>query len=519
MNGRARALLRAAAIHADVLIGVLPDTRRRRRWPPTSGYARALVLVVFLPDAGPRRRWPPTSGCVRALVLVGLLLGLVLGPATATDPGTLAHPAPMIPAAVMPRMAAAQPAESPVPVPGPPPIQAAPPAGRVPGPATGVRGPARCAPPAAQTAETTDTVDAARRLQLAAVHRLATGEGQVVAVIDTGVFAHERFGGRLHGVADFLAGGDGSTDCDGHGTAVAGLLAAAPSRDDDVVGMAPAATVLTIRQASSVFTKPDTNGTQRPAGDVDTLAEAVVLAVQRRATVINISEAACLSPARAAREGALLQSALRFAARSDVVVVAAAGNAGVGGCTGARDMHEVSLPGWYNDDVLTVGATGPDDTAAPFTVPGSWVDVAAAGTGLWSLAVGGGVTSDGVAGTSFAAPRVAGLAALVRQRFPTLTATQVTDRILATARRPAGGRDPYLGHGVIDPLAALTAEPAVLRAGIEPTPPAAVLAGTSPSSTSPGERLPTELLAATVLVGAATAGVTALRRTHRTRRP
>jgi len=409
------------------------------------------------------------------------------------------------------------------PVPEPPPVRADPPAGRVPGPAAGLRAPVRCAPPAADTVRATDAVratdvvDAARRLQLAAVHRLATGVRQVVAVVDTGVYAHERLAGRLRGLADFLGGGDGRADCDGHGTAVAGLLAAAAGPDDDFVGMAPDATLLTIRQTSRGYPGPAAGGRPQPAGDVDTLAEAVVLAVRRGATVINLSEAACLSPTRAARDAATLRAALRFAARHDVVVVAAAGNIGVGGCTGGAPVGEVALPGWYGDDVLTVAATGADDAPAPFTVPGPWVDVAAPGTGLRSLAVGGGLTG-GVDGTSFAAPWVSGLAALVRQRFPELTAAQVTDRILATARRPAGGRDPALGHGVVDPVAALTAEPAVLRPGVERAPSPVVLAGTHPRLPPDGGDPPVELLAVAALMSAATVGVLSLRRRPRSRR-
>ena len=104
------------------------------------------------------------------------------------------------------------------------------------------------------------------------------------------------------------------------------------------------------------------------------------------------------------------------AAAADVVVVAAAGNIGSGGCTADRpDL--VSLPGWYGDDVLTVGAVGPDDRPAAFTVPGPWVDVAAPGTGVRSLTVDGG-TGAPLDGTSFAAPLVAGLAALIRERRP-----------------------------------------------------------------------------------------------------
>lgn len=374
-----------------------------------------------------------------------------------------------------------------------------------------VRGPDRCDPPPADLVE--PTVDAARLLRLAAVHRFATGAGQTVAVIDTGVAPHERLAGRLQGAGDLLGGGDGRVDCDGHGTAVAGLLAAAPGPDDDLVGMAPAATVLTIRQTSA-YPVTDSAGRDRPAGDVGTLARAVETAVERGASVINLSEAACLSQKRADRDASPLGRALRRAAERDVVVVAAAGNLGVGGCTGGAPVGEVSLPGWFGDAVLTVAATGPDGAPAPFTVPGPWVDVAAPGTGLRSLAVGGGLTGTGVEGTSFAAPWVAGLAALIRERFPELRAGEVVDRIVATARRPAGGRSTVVGHGLIDPLAALTAEPALLRPDPDPAP-RAVLAGTSPADPPPAPRPPVELLALVALAGAAGAGAASLRRAYR----
>lgn len=372
-------------------------------------------------------------------------------------------------------------------------------------PATNVAATALCAPaPSDAVAATTDV---ARQLRFDAVHRLATGAGQTIAVVDTGVAPHPRLGARLRGAGDLLApadGADGRTDCDGHGTAVAGLLAAAPSRTDDVVGMAPGARLLTIRQTG-------TGADGRPAGDVDSLARAITLAVDAGATVVNLSEAACLSPERAERDGARLRAALRAAARQDVVVVAAAGNLGVGGCTGGSPAGEVALPGWFAEDVLTVGASEPDGAAAGFSVPGPWVDVAAPGTGLRSLAVGGGMRG-GLDGTSFAAPWVAGLVALVRERFPQLTGAEAVDRVVATARRPAGGRNPLVGHGVVDPLAALTAVPTRLRPDAPTTPRIAVLAGTEPVDAPAPPRPPVELLAVAVLATAACSGVVALRR-------
>ena len=206
----------------------------------------------------------------------------------------------------------------------------------------------------------------AERLQLAAAHRIATGAGQVVAVIDTGVAAHPRLANRLRGGGDYLTGGSGLADCDGHGTAVAGIIAASDAGRDDggVEGIAPAAAGARHPPVEPVVRGRDgPTAALRPAGDIRTLAEAIVLAVRSGATVINISEAVCLRAQQAATQGASVQAALRLAARSDVVVVAAAGNAGVGSCAaaGQEPADQVALPGWYDDDILTVGAVGPDD--------------------------------------------------------------------------------------------------------------------------------------------------------------
>ncbi|GAA1314622.1 type VII secretion-associated serine protease mycosin [Pseudonocardia xinjiangensis] len=404
--------------------------------------------------------------------------------------------------------------------PVPPPIAVPPPAGEPPESTPGLRAPSRCTPPEADPEPAADPI--ATRLRLPELHRLATGRGQLVAVIDTGVYPHPLLGDRVRGAGDYLTGGDGLDDCDGHGTAVAGLLAAAAEpgsrgRAATPIGIAPRARLLAIRQSSPSFEVPGPGGTTRPAGDTRTLAESVVLAVRKGADVVNISEAVCLSAAQAATAGADLQAALSFAARSDVVVVAAAGNVGSGSCV-EPGAGQVSLPGWYDDQLLAVGAVGPDDAPASFTVPGPWVDVAAPGTGLRSLAVGGGTTSTGVEGTSFAAPWVSGLAALVRERYPELTARQVTDRILATARPPARGRDDRVGHGVIDPVAALTAVPAVLHPAPEPAAAVTVVAelpGTAPRPAAPSSGPPVDLVAAGLLLLAGAAAAVLLRRRPR----
>jgi membrane-anchored mycosin MYCP len=334
------------------------------------------------------------------------------------------------------------------------------------------------------------------------VHALATGRGERVAVIDTGVAPHPRLAGRLVGLGDYLEGGDGLDDCDGHGTAVAGLIGAAPDPGDDLIGIAPDAQILAVRQ----FSPSIAGETGHPAGDLPSLADALVRSVRHGADVVNISGAVCVPAAQVDVVGAPVRQALDLARYEDVVVVAAAGNVGGGGCA-ADAPGQVSLPGFFDADLLTVGAVDPDDRPAPFTVRGPWVDVAAPGTGVGSLSAGGG-TAAPLDGTSFAAPYVAGLAALIRERHPDLSASEVADRITATARRPAAGRDDAVGFGVVDPVAALTAEPAVLHSAPALRPHTAVL---TPRSAPPPDHPLWPVAAMALLVTSAGAALTGTR--------
>src|SRR5699024_1295909 len=109
--------------------------------------------------------------------------------------------------------------------------------------------------------------------------------------------------------------------------------------------------------------------------------------------------------------------------------------------------------------VLTVGAVDPNGAPSEFSLAGPWVGVAAPGTAIVSLAndADGGLadrvrTARGVSpieGTSFAAPYVSGLAALIRSRYPDLTASEVIGRITATAIPGPHRWEPTIGYGVI----------------------------------------------------------------------
>ena len=330
-----------------------------------------------------------------------------------------------------------------------------------------------CASGAAAVAPPADSQLAA--LDLQAVWPLTRGAGQTIAVIDTGVAPH-RLLPRLVAGGDYVSTGDGTDDCDGHGTVVAGILAAVPERPGAFSGIAPEATVIAIRQSSTRFRAAGATG-PGGFGDVRTLARAVRTAADLGATVINISTVACVDAATGIDDREL-GAALAYAVDvRGAVVVAAAGNVGAPGqCPGQNpttpgrpdwsDVDVVVSPAWYDDHVLTVGSVGPDGGPSAFSAAGPWVDVAAPGERVVSLdrdgegLVATAHPSDGVtplAGTSYAAPVVAGVAALVRSRFPALTARQVMARIEETARTPAAGWDPLVGHGVVDPVAAVTA--------------------------------------------------------------
>ncbi len=310
-------------------------------------------------------------------------------------------------------------------------------------------------------------------LDLPQVWKLTRGSGQRVAVIDTGVAPHPRLP-LLRPGGDYVSIGDGTQDCDGHGTAVAGIIAATEDyrHADGFSGVAPKASLISIRQSSIRFGAA-TDSAASGFGDVDTLARAVRTAADLGASVINISSVAC-TPADTALDDGALGAALSYAVDAkNVVVVAAAGNTGPGQCPPQQadatwdSATVVVSPAWYDDYVLTVGSVNARGEPSSFSLAGPWVDVAAPGEGVTSLSSSGDglanalVTKQGstpLSGTSYAAPVVSGLVALVRSRFPTWTARQVMQRIKATAHHPAGGPDPRVGSGVVDFLAAVSTD-------------------------------------------------------------
>ncbi|HWE90219.1 MAG TPA: type VII secretion-associated serine protease mycosin [Pseudonocardiaceae bacterium] len=337
------------------------------------------------------------------------------------------------------------------------------------------------------------------------------GAGVTVAVIDTGVNQHPFLtdNGRLRNGGDYITNsGDARNDCDGHGTIVAGIIAANTSQSSIPVGfkgVAPQANILAIKQTSSRYQAQNGNSTVT-AGDLTTLASAIFYAAhQPDVKVITMSVDECIPATPAAlqviygqQQFKQLQAAIHYAVNTaDKVVIAAAGNISSGGGNGAdqngqspcsnvpnntnpnpNEVNMVEIPPVFADDVLSVASVNPVTSGnaytsgvSSFSVWGPWVSLAAPGENIVSLdpAANGSQLSNQTTennqtiplqGTSFAAPYVAGVAALVRKKFPTMSARQVMQRLEATAQHPSGGadgRNSAVGYGVIDPMAALTA--------------------------------------------------------------
>lgn len=266
------------------------------------------------------------------------------------------------------------------------------------------------------------------------VWQVSDGAGVTVAVIDTGVDA------SISDLADvvlpgtnLIEGGTDTSDYDGHGTAMASLIASS-GRDSGVTGVAPGATILPIVVDDGAQGSQDLNAQE---------AEAIRSAVDHGAQVINISTGTA-NPEPCTDNVA---AAIRYALSKDATVVASSGNQADG-----PTESPGACPG-----VLTVGATTPELTPWEESHRSQFVDVAAPGTAIPALSPGGQVsTADG---TSNSTALVSGVVALVRAEFPDATAYEVVARILATVQDVGeSGRDDATGYGMVRPYEALTAD-------------------------------------------------------------
>ena len=267
------------------------------------------------------------------------------------------------------------------------------------------------------------------------VQRSATGV--IVAVVDTGVdTGHPDLVGRTVAGYNAVSPGSSTGDSAGHGTFVSGIIAANTNNGTGMASVTWNGRIMPIK----VFA-----GDKAYDSDV---AAGITWAVDHGAKVINLSLGGPGSTE-------VLHNAVQYAVGKGAVVVAAAGNTGDG-----TPQYPAAYP-----EVISVGATDDAGNLTDFSSWGEHLDIAAPGFevfstfprdpecdpycyGWWS-------------GTSFSAPQVAGVAALIKAKSPAWTPAQIVNRLKTTAR-DAGPRgiDPYYGFGVLDAYAALGGAPA-----------------------------------------------------------
>ena len=341
----------------------------------------------------------------------------------------------------------------------------------------------------------------------------AAGRGVTVAVLSTGVDgSHPDLTGVVTTGPDFAKTGRGPGQAywADEGTAVAGLIAGhghGPGGSEGITGIAPGARILSV-QVTLEYNDPLDLDSDITGRIPDAIAAGIRYAVGHGASVVALPldpatmGIATLSPTASANGSRAERAAIAYALSRDVLLVAPAGdNGGVGSAVN----YPAAYPG-----VIAVGATARDGALAPFTNTRSYVALTAPGAagppvapdpdagppvGLTVAAPGGGYQT--LASSDMAAALTAGVAALIRGRYPWLTAAEVTQAIEngATARGsgPDGsagasqGAAAGWGHGALDAAHALARAAAIAAAHPRPSasasaPPARpAVAGTAPA--------------------------------------
>jgi membrane-anchored mycosin MYCP len=301
-----------------------------------------------------------------------------------------------------------------------------------------------CKPPANHQ-HITDIPWPVRRYAPARIWPLATGAGQTVAVIDSGVDAnHPQLAGKVDAGLDLLDKQPAATfDCIGHGTGVASIIAASVREGVGFTGLAPGARILPIR----VSEQPLVDNNQNQGGSVDPggFAQAILYAVNSGARVINLSVYYFVDDKR-------VRDAIEAARAKDIVIVAAVGNShSTEGAQPDPTPYPAAYPG-----VLGVGAIDESGARASESQVGSYVDLVAPG-GNVTMAANRSKDYWVGQGTSFAVPYVAAAAALVLSRWPKMHADEVIRRLEATADPARGGpHSTEYGYGEVDPYRAVT---------------------------------------------------------------
>ena len=270
----------------------------------------------------------------------------------------------------------------------------------------------------------------------------STGAGTIIAIIDSGVDGtHPDLAAQMVPGWNFYDNNSNTSDPYGHGTAVAGTAAAASNNAIGVASVAWGARLMPVRIS-------DASG----FAYWSTIAQGLTWAADNGARIANISYAVGSS--------STIQSAAQYMRNKGGVVAVSAGNNGIAETTAASGT------------MIIVSATDSTDARTSWSSYGNFVDLAAPGQNIYTTVAGG---SYGYWwGTSFSAPIVAGVAALVKTLRPDFTAAQIEDALFSSAVDLGGaGWDPSFGYGRVNAAEAIVAAKAATP---DTTPPTVVIA-------------------------------------------
>lgn len=232
----------------------------------------------------------------------------------------------------------------------------------------------------------------------------SSGTGVTAYVVDTGVLAsHTEFAGRITSGWTAVADGRGSSDCNGHGTHVAGTVAGT------TYGVAKSATIVPVRVL-------DCNGSGYNSDVVAGLDWVAANHAAGAPAVVNLSLGGAASSA--------VDTAIQSVVNDGVTAVVAAGNSAVDAC----GSSPARVPA-----AVTVAASDSADRQASFSNFGSCVDLYAPGVGISSAYHTSSTATASMSGTSMAAPHVAGAAAVLLSQNPALTPAQVSGALTSNA--------------------------------------------------------------------------------------
>ncbi len=252
------------------------------------------------------------------------------------------------------------------------------------------------------------------------------GAGVTVAVLDSGVYLHSDLAANVLPGYNTVSNNSETSDVNGHGTYVAGVISALSDNNKGVTSIAWNSKILPVRI---------TNSSDGYAYFSD-IAEGITWAANNGADIVNISYMA--------NSSSTIKSAAQSFYNKGGLVVASAGN-------GGSDLNCSDNP--Y---IIIVSATNNNDQKASWSDFGNCVDVSAPGTGIYTTNKSGGYSK--VNGTSFSAPATAAVLALMKAHYPDLSNTELETLLESSADKTVGGNfSKQYGYGRIDAGAALSA--------------------------------------------------------------